>query len=164
MEMHEHMERLIEAVAVNRFASFAPQKTVPGLLAGLLLSDYSPRLIGAGISKSLDHIPTLQIALGLKAGNSSTTSGCLSQNELQAVIEEIIGVDKVRPPASAAQIQNVKRRVAEAFEDLMGAIGRSMESKLADEIKPITSFRDVDQGIDFGSQDSSMIVGRLSAR
>ena len=30
--MHEHMERLIEAVPVNRFASFAPQKTIPGLL------------------------------------------------------------------------------------------------------------------------------------
>lgn len=163
-EMHEHMERLIEAVAVNRFASFAPRKTVPGLLSGLLLCDYSPRLFGTQISKPLDHIPTLQIALGLKAGTTSTVSGCVVPNELQNIIGQIIGVDKVRPPASAAQIENVKSRVAEAFEDQMGAIGRSMESKLADTLKPITSFRDVDEGIDFGSKDSAMIVGRLRAK
>jgi hypothetical protein len=162
--MHEHMERLIEAVAVNRFASFAPRKTVPGLLSALLLCDYSPRLFGSQISKPLDHIPTLQIALGLKAGTTSTVSGCVNPKEIQNTIEEIIGVDKVRPPASVAQIDNVKGRVAEAFEDQMGAIGRSMEAKLAETLKPITSFRDVDEGIDFGSKDSAMIVGRLRAK
>jgi hypothetical protein len=163
-EMHEHMERLIEAVAVNRFASFAPRKTVPGLLSALLLCDYSPRLFGSQINKPLDHIPTLQIALGLKAGTTSTVSGCVNPKEIQNTIEEIIGVDKVRPPASVAQIDNVKGRVAEAFEDQMGAIGRSMEAKLAETLKPITSFRDVDEGIDFGSKDSAMIVGRLRAK
>jgi hypothetical protein len=30
--MHEHLDRLVEAVAINRFASNAPDKTVPGLL------------------------------------------------------------------------------------------------------------------------------------
>jgi hypothetical protein len=163
-EMHEHMERLIEAVAVNRFASFAPQKTVPGLLSGLLLCDYSPRLFGVDINKPLDQIPTLQIALGLKAGNQSVTSGCVKPQELLRAIERIIGVDKVYPPASTAQVNNVQRRIAETFEDQIGAIGRSMERQLKDEIKPITSFRDVDQGIDFGTQDASSIVGRLRGK
>ncbi len=163
-QMHEHMERLIEAVAVNRFASFAPRKTVPGLLAGLLLCDYSPRLFGTAISKTLDHIPTLQIALGLKPGTASTTAGCVNPDEIHEAIKRIIGVDKIYPPASAAQVENVRRRVAEAFEDQMGAIGRTFEAKLADAIKPITSFRDVDEGIDFGSKDSSMIIGRLRAK
>jgi hypothetical protein len=163
-QMHEHMERLIEAVAVNRFASFAPRKTVPGLLAGLLLCEYSPRLFGTEINKTLDHVPTLQIALGLKPGNASTTAGCVNPDELHEAIRRIIGVDKIYPPASAAQVENVRRRLAEAFEDQMGAIGRTFEAKLADAIKPITSFRDVDEGIDFGSKDSSMIVGRLRAK
>lgn len=163
-QMHEHMERLIEAVAVNRFASFAPRKTVPGLLAGLLLCDYSPRLFGSDIPKTLDHVPTLQIALGLKPGTSSTTSGCVNPDDLQNAIKAIIGVDKVYPPASPAQVENVRRRVEESFQDQMGAIGRTFETKLADAIKPITSFRDVDEGIDFGSTDSSVIVPRLRAK
>jgi hypothetical protein len=68
-KMHEHLDRLIEAVAVNRFASFAPQKTVPGLLSGLLLCDYSPSLFGNGIPKTLDHVPTLRIAPRLGGRN-----------------------------------------------------------------------------------------------
>lgn len=163
-QMHEHMERLIEAVAVNRFASFAPRKTVPGLLAGLLLCEHSPRLFGSGVAKTLDHIPTLQIALGLKPGNVSTTSGCVSQTDLQDAIKSIIGVDKVYPPASTAQVENVRRRVEEAFLDQMGTIGRTFETKLADAINPITSFRDVDEGIDFGSTDAATIVNRLRAK
>jgi hypothetical protein len=163
-EMHEHMERLIEAVAVNRFASFAPQKTVPGLLAGLLLCDYTPRLFGKDINKPLDHIPTLKTALGFTPGTTSTTQGCIDREELQKNIEKIIGVDKVYPPASEAQVKNGQRRVAEAFDDQLGRIGRSDEKKLVDVIEPITSFRDVDEGVEFGSKDASPIVDRLRAK
>ena len=163
-EMHGHMERLIEAVAVNRFASFAPQKTVPGLLAGLLLCEESPKLFGNKINKTLDHIPTLQVALGFNPSSGTNESGCVDKEVLQATIEAIIGVDKVYPPATAAQIDNVRRRVAEAFEDQMGAIGRTLETKLAEVVKPITSFRDVDEGVDFGSKDASTIVTRLRAK
>jgi hypothetical protein len=56
--MHENMDRLIEAIAVNRFASFAPTKTIPGLLSGVLLCALSPGLYTSGkIGKSLDHLP-----------------------------------------------------------------------------------------------------------
>jgi ssDNA-binding Zn-finger/Zn-ribbon topoisomerase 1 len=163
-EMHEHMERLIEAVAVNRFASFAPQKTVPGLLAGLLLCDYTPRLFGKDINRPLDHIPTLKIALGFTPGTTSTRGGCVNREELQKTIEKIIGVDKVHPPASQAQVKNVQRRIAEAFDDQLGRIGRSNETKLKEVIKPITSFRDVDEGVEFGSKDASPVVDRLRAK
>jgi ATP-dependent helicase YprA (DUF1998 family) len=163
-EMHGHMERLIEAVAVNRFASFAPQKTVPGLLAGLLLCEETPKLFGNKINKTLDHIPTLQIALGFKPTTGMNQSECVNKEDLKARIEAIIGVDKVYPPATAAQIDNVRRRVEEAFEDQMGAIGRTLETKLAEVVKPITSFRDVDEGVDFGSKDASTIVTRLRAK
>jgi hypothetical protein len=73
-------------------------------------------------------------------------------------------VDKVYPPASEAQVKNVQRRVAEAFDDQLGRIGRSDEKKLVDVIEPITSFRDVDEGVEFGSKDASPIVDRLRAK
>jgi hypothetical protein len=163
-QMHEHLDRLIEAVAVNRFASFAPRKTVPGLLSGLLLCDYSPRLFGRGISKTLDHISTLKIALGLEPGTSSTTAGTISRDELRETIERIIGVDRIYPPATAAQRDNVRQRVSETLDDLIGVIGRTFETRLKDAINPITSFRDVDEGVDFGSIDAATIVQRLRAR
>jgi hypothetical protein len=156
-EMHEHMERLIEPVAVNRFASFAPQKTVPGLLAGLLLCDYTPTLFGSSISQTLDHIPTLKIALGFTPATTTTKHQCVDKDELMATIKKIIGVDKIYPPASESQVKNVQKRVEEVFEDIMGKIGRTNETKLNDVIKTITSFRDVDEGVEFGSKDGIQI-------
>jgi hypothetical protein len=163
--MHEHMDRLIEAVAVNRFASFAPQKTVPGILAGLLLCQWTPELYGTQVSRPLDHVPTLNVALGNKpGGKTGTQSGCIAPDALRSAIHRIIGVDSVRPPASPAQVENVRRRVDDVFDDLMAAIGRSLETQLRDVLKPITSFRDVDEGIDFGSVDSADYAVRLRSR
>jgi hypothetical protein len=163
--MHEHMERLIEAVAVNRFASFAPRKTVPGLLAGLLLCDVTPDLYGTRITKPLDHVPTLQIALGrAPAPKKGTQANCVQESYLRDAIDRIIGVDLVRPPASASQIENLRKRVHEVMDEKLGAIGRSIESQLKVVLDPITSFRDVDEGVDFGSIDSANFVTRLRAR
>jgi len=129
-----------------------------------LLCDYSPSLFDNGITRPLDHIPTLRIALGLEAGTTSTRHGCVSQNELREAIERIIGVDKVYPPSTAMVRDNVLQRVSETFDDLLGVIGRTLEMKLKDAINPITSFRDVDEGVNFGSTDSATIVQRLRAR
>lgn len=163
--MHQHMERLIEPVAVNRFASFAPRKTVPGLIAGVLLCDLTPDLFGTRITKPLDHVPTLQIALGrAPAPKQGTQANCVTEEYLRDAVVRIIGVDKVRPPASPSQIRNLKMRVDEVFDEQIASIGRSMESQLKAVLNPITSFRDVDEGIDFGSVDSAGFVTRLRAR
>ena len=89
---------------------------------------------------------------------------CLDQGALLAAIEEIIGVDAVRPPVSEALVANARKRIHEAFSDLMGNIGRTMEMNLSEVIDPLTSFRDVDEGVDFGSPDSASLVTRLRAR
>jgi hypothetical protein len=163
--MHQHLDRLIEAVAVNRYASFAPRKTVPGLLAGLLLCDTTPRLYGGGITKPLDHLPTLQVALGFKAAAKSGTKGnCVAPDELRTAVHQIIGVDKTYPPGTEAEIANARRVTDEVFDQQISTIARSLETQLKDALKPILSFRDVDEGIDFGSPDSASYVNRLRAR
>ncbi len=162
--MHEHMERLIEAVAVNRFASFAPQKTVPGLLAAILLCDLTPDLYGSKITKPLDHIPTLQIALGMRPTSSGTQTNCVDEAALLVALERIIGVDSMSNLASPAQVKYVGKRIEEVLHTQIEAIGRTLESQLKDVLNPITSFRDVDEGIDFGSIDSASLVMRLRAR
>jgi hypothetical protein len=159
--MHENMDRLIEAVAVNRFASYAASKTVPGLLVGLLLSGLTPELFGSRITKPLDNIPTLQVALGMKPGPNPPS---IEVDALRDAILEIIGVDRVRPPASPAQVANAKLRTISAFDDLIAQIGRTMETRVQEVVHPLTSFRDVDEGIEFGSIDSAGIVAKMRAR
>lgn len=165
VQMHEHLDRLIEAVAVNRFASFAPRKTVPGLIAGLLLADTTPRLFGHDVTKTLDHLPTLQVALGFKpAAKTGTKGNCITQQELLDALHQIVGVNEARPPSTEAEVRNTRRVIDEVFEQNIGMIGRSLEATLKDAIQPILSFRDVDEGIEFGSLDSATYVSRLRPR
>ena len=41
-EYHQHLDRLVSPVPVNRFAKFAVQRTLPGILAGLLFGRIGP--------------------------------------------------------------------------------------------------------------------------
>jgi len=159
--MHEHIDRLVEAVAVNRFASYAPRKTVPGILIGLLLHEHTPKFFGRQISKPLDDVITFQGAVGMKQAKGGQ---CLWRDELVSTIQSIIGVDTVRGPASEAQVSNSRHQVELTFEDLMGSVGRTLESKLQDVTNPLTSFRDVDEGIEFGSIDSATLMTRTRSR
>ena len=162
--MHENMDRLIEAVAVNRFATFAPRKTVPGLLAGVLLCETTPRLYSAKkIKRPLEHVPTLKSALGISA-TPGTESGCVRPEELVDAIEQIIGVDGKNPLVSESQAGVVRGEVVGTARDCIDAIGRALEPQLKDILQPLTSFRDVDEGLEFGSVSSATIVTRLRAR
>ena len=95
MPMHENMDCLIEPVAVNRFASYAPSKTIPGLLSALLINHFSPSLYKEFVAKPLSHMPTAKVALGLAStGSSKTHHGCISPKNLLDAIESIIGVNE----------------------------------------------------------------------
>jgi len=160
--MHENMDSLIEPVAVNRFASFAPSKTIPGLLSALLINHISPELYKTSIARPLVHVPTLKVALGLQSsGSSGTRSRCILTEDLLTAIEQIIGTDRFWTHASKKEIENIKLRIAEILQDQIALIGRSPENKLSEILKPITSFRDVDQGLEFESLDSSSLVSRV---
>src|SRR5439155_8371839 len=145
-QMHEHLDRLIEAVAINRFASYEPRKTVPGLLVGLLMNKYSPSLYGSRIAKPLENIQTLQGALGLRP---AAGGACVTADDLRVDLERVIGVDEVRPPASPAQVENTKRQIHLAFDDAWNAISRTRETNIKSVLDPIISFRDVAEGVDF---------------
>ncbi|MCP5003366.1 MAG: hypothetical protein GY941_05350 [Planctomycetes bacterium] len=165
MPMHENIDSLIEPVAVNRFASFAPNKTVPGLLSALLINDLSPELYRSDLGKSLTHVPTVKVALGLQStGSSTTTLKCIRVDELLTALEQIIGIDRYWPKVSKKEIENIKVRLSEILQDQIALIGRSPETNLTDVLKPITSFRDVDQGLEFYSLNSPSLVTRISGR
>jgi len=163
--MHENMDRLIEAVAVNRYASFAPRKTVPGILSGLLLCELSPALYAAGkIAKPLDDVATLKVALGkMPQTGTGTEFGVVSEDYLREALLGIIGADRVRAPASPAQVENVRRQVDAALTENLEVIGRGLERQLKNILQPMTSLRDVGAGMDFSGPTSAHLVTRLRA-
>ncbi|MCB9719737.1 MAG: hypothetical protein H6756_02590 [Candidatus Omnitrophica bacterium] len=162
MPMHENMDNLIEPVAVNRFSSFAPNKTVPGLLSALLINDISPDLYKSDIKKPLTHVPTLKVALGLQSmGSSGTNPNCIDVQQLLAALEEIIGTTGSYSKVSDKELDNIRQRIEEILQDQIAMIGRSPENKLNDILSPLTSFRDVDEGLEFESLESSAIVNRI---
>ncbi len=162
--MHENMDALIEPVAVNRFATFAPSKTMPGLLAALLINGLGPQLYKRGVAKPLIHVPTVKVALGLSSTGSSGTQHCIKDDELLKALLEIIGADRDWERVSKKEVSNIRDRISEILNDLIALIGRTPEKRLPDVLKPITSFRDVDQGLEFTSSESASLVTRMSGR
>lgn len=163
--MHENIDALIEPVAIHRFATFAPEKTIPGLLSALFMNDISRELYKQNISRSLRHVPTLKVALGLQTdGSKGTTNGCIKIEELKLAIEQIIGTDTTNKMVTSAEVENIHQRIDELVERFVGEIGRSMERNLIDVLKPMTSFRDVDKGLEFSSPSSCSLVSKISGR
>lgn len=160
--MLENIDNLIEPVAVNRFSSFAPVKTIPGLLSAIFLHYLSPKLLGNQINKPLSHVPTLQVALGLKPATSVKNSfNCISQEELLSYLEAIVGVDNNISTRYAKESYYIKERIKEIFEDQIALIARTHERNLNQVLDQIISFRDVDQGLGFASPNSSSVVSNL---
>jgi hypothetical protein len=155
-QMHRHIDRLIESVPVNRFASNAPSKTVPGLTSGLLKSYYGPSLLNSrSIDRPLDNLLALRVALGLQPGKLGQ---CLQRDDILHRIAEIIGVDRSWPLVSQAEVDLAAERVAHEFEYVYGRIERENGQNINDILTILTSFRDIDTGIDFGSMKSLVLL------
>jgi hypothetical protein len=162
--MHEHLDRLIEPVAINRFAVNAPEKTIPGILTALLLCEITPQLYGKDIAKMLNDTATLKAALGLGAApQAGTRVGCVDKEELRKAILKIIGVNVSSSYVTKEELLNLSKRINDVYDELLGAIGRELKSKLGDILHPISSLRDVDEMIEFSSNDSSGLVTKLRA-
>lgn len=162
--MHQHMDRLIEPVAVNRFASFAPRKTVPGMLVGYCMTYASPKLFrNDKTSKPLDDMKALQTAMGYARSPGGNMAQTLKREDLVAAIYASIGVDRVRPPALAADVERLRETVAVEIEDNLARIGRSMDQYVGEALTCLTSFRDIDEGVRFSTLDSMELLLRLEA-
>lgn len=155
-EMHKHIDRLIESVPVNRYAANAPSKTVPGIVAGLLMSYFGPALMRQRmIDRSLDQLMPLRVALGLQPGPAGQS---LQRDEVLHAVREVIGVDAKSLHATAAEVDIAKRRVDDEFDHVYGLIGRAQGQYVRDVLDILRSFRDVDEGVDFGTLKSIVLL------
>ncbi|HKP54943.1 MAG TPA: DEAD/DEAH box helicase [Chloroflexia bacterium] len=151
---HRYLDRLVEPVAINRFSSFAPKRTVPGLLVGMLLSYYSGVLFKGGrIKKPLDNMKELQ---------SMISSDNITFQQLHQDLEAIIGAHYSR--LTPMQRDYLAEAIKEALEQNWDALRRSYDSRIGDVIHPMLSFRDVDETISFVADGAAAsFVERITA-
>ena len=149
---HRYLDRLVEPVPINRFSAFAAQRTVPGLLAGLLLSHYSRGLFYRGvITKSLDNLRQLKEMIDEKE---------ITIDQIRSDLEAIIGVS--HPQLSSLQSRYMTEEIEAVLQTNWDQITRSYDTFLSDAIRPMSSFRDVDETIDFVADGpASVFVERV---
>ena len=149
---HRYLDRLVEPVPINRFSSFAAQRTVPGLLVGLLLSYYSRDLYQRGrISRSLDNLRQLKQMIEANE---------ITFDQIKEDLESIIGVRDLH--LSELQRRYLSEQVTAELELNWDQINRSYDAFLGDAVKAMSSFRDVDETIDFiADGPASVFVERV---
>src|SRR5262249_3513591 len=142
-EYHQHLERLVSPVSVNRFAKYAALRTAPGVVVGLLLARYGPlnepfRLGLRNIAAEL-LTPTSRSNLRVR----------LSPEAVLAAVEAAYGL----PPGicpnglELAMAQVLQEQVSRFVLQICG----SRQEKVIDVVqpKPMLSLRDVDAGVRF---------------
>ncbi len=149
---HRYLERLVEPVPINRFSSFAVKRTIPGLIVGMLLTYYSRVLYNTKrITKPLDNMNQLQKMI---------KSGDISMEQLSDDLQSIIGVH--HPKLNALQRRYLIDSVTQALQLNWDQIQRSFESQLGDAVHAMSSFRDVDETLDFVADGAaSVFVDRI---
>ena len=143
IEYHQHLERLISPVSVNRFAKFAALRTSPGIFAGILLGRYGAIVHNQSFTKRRSAAeflnPTLQSQLPRQIG----------REEIAASFEEAYALNQQIYP------EGLEMRMKHVLDDRLGhflhLIAGSRKEKLKDVLQPspMSSLRDVDIGVRF---------------
>jgi hypothetical protein len=149
---HRFLDRLVEPVPINRFSTFAADKTVPGLLCGLLLCfDSREHLQGNPTGRDYDDLPTLRAAIDADRVQSDA---------LREALEEIILGDGQGIPVATRE--QTRRAIQEQFAvSWQRARAEYRYNRLRDAVGAISSFRDVDRTVEFVPDGSAAVLERL---
>ena len=160
LKYHEFIDRLIAPVPVNRFAKFAPRLTVPGLLSTLLIQVYGrQRLEDAGPNPRKPVVSSLRDSRELrKWWTASPRKAELTDRALRAlgvgrrVLVRANGSYQEQPIFDPIMVASLEQDAAEEIDaqlDLMQDWQRGFDTYKLFQPEPLTSFRQVDEAIDF---------------
>lgn len=132
-EYHQHLDRMVSPVPVNRFAKYAVQRTLPGILSGLLFGYVGPMTEDLGLKKLQKALEWIDADLS-RTEDLLRSAYALGRDIYEKDLEEYYG-----------------RAIQECFEDLMVRLHASRADRITDAMqpKPMTSLRDVERGIPF---------------
>lgn len=132
-EYHQHLDRMVSPVPVNRFAKYAVCRTLPGMLSGLLFGLVSPQENDSGFSyrhQALNWIRKDPRMVEELLRSAYAIGRGIYERDLEEFYSRAIG---------------------DCFNELLSILMASHEKRLTEAMrpKPMTSLRDVDRGIPF---------------
>lgn len=144
---HAYSNQLVEAVSLNRFAVNAPKKTATGMLCAVILNKVAR---DPAKNPATDNvIPNLTLTERFQAWLSAqpaTTEADLVDDVLDAYGLRAAVLD----PVVASYFEDtVQRRLTDEMSMLRGGTQRSIQKCFLN--KPPTSFRDIDEAVEFGA-------------
>ena len=174
LKYHEFIDRLIAPVPVNRFAKFAARRTVPGVLSTLLIQVYGrQRLEDAGPNPKKPAVGSLRESKELQRWwTASPRKAELTARALRAlgigrrVLVRVNGGYQPQPifdPTMVASLEQDASDEIDAQLDIMQDWARDYATYNLFSPPPMTSFRQVDEAIDFSvSHSATDIEGDLT--
>lgn len=150
IQNHIFMDRLVDPVPINRMSIKAIQRSLPGILSGLLLNLHSQYH-----DKTIFNAPEYRSYVA----KMKVKDGYLQTDIIEQLKRIIIGTDKTIFPLTA--IEKAEKFIENYFYELENILNSST-GKIKDEevLNPITSFRDIEAGIPLNSdRETSRILG-----
>ncbi|RAJ61666.1 helicase-like protein [Streptomyces sp. Amel2xB2] len=155
-KFHEYLDRMVEPVAINRWSRFAVRRTLPGILMGHLLQITNHDWWRAGNAPGhLHDLSKMQAAMRNPAG------GGLEGVQLTRLLEALHAVFQSQRPEGEELRSDLEDMVEHALASLRSAGAsaslaggnsrgyRATGDYLGLEYRPMTSLRDVSDGIPF---------------
>lgn len=165
---HRFLERLVAPVPVNRFAKFAIQRTLPGIVCAIVLQGYGRadrEAGGSGTARDLFRRPEFQ-----KWWNEATPqqrAHDLTERVLDALgmTRQLLRPDGTTEPIfDSGMVETMRHDVREELDALITYLKAPMADKLIEMLNPppLTSFRDVDPSLEFsGMQQTNNAIDAL---
>ncbi|AZG08615.1 hypothetical protein EGT29_12495 [Pigmentiphaga sp. H8] len=133
IEYHQHLDRMVSPVPVNRFAKYAAERTLPGVALGVI---YGTHVAQTGSSKLNNRADVVELL---------DRQGPAFLDELKKAYSLGSSVYDERLEKSLADV------ITEQFGRVAMSIRNSTEKKVKDAVRPVpmTSLRDVEAGVPF---------------
>jgi hypothetical protein len=144
---HAYFNQLVEAVSLNRFAVNAPKKTATGMLCAAILNKIAR---DPAKNPAADNvIPNLMFTERFQAWLSAQPA--TAEADLVDAVLDAYGLrTAVLDPVVASYFEDtVQRRLADEMSMLRGGTQRTIQKCFLN--KPPTSFRDIDEAVEFGA-------------
>lgn len=164
---HTYLDRLVEPVPIHRLASYALEKTIPGLLSGLLLNVYARNpVIWKRYKALLEKTGEVKKVL-IDQQTRQSSEQILTEESLTEDLYRIIGVNKDSNWFPLSMKEEVRKRIKDIVEQCISLIKRDNGNlAIKDEkvLNPLSSFRDIDAGVNFYPyNDTGVIENKISS-
>jgi hypothetical protein len=155
-KFHEYLDRMVEPVAINRWSRFAVRRTLPGVLMGEVLQVANRAWWDAG--KGPSHLHELR---RMKEALRDPSAGGLDEVQTDELLDALHHAYLAGRPEAAELVAELDERVRRALDTLRaagaaagaaaggGRAYRATSEHLGLEHAPMTSLRDVSEGIPF---------------